>query len=81
MSVKFLNKTFVDILSNEVYVDDFQWVRAVMAPMQLGLLDRSFVSHNLISAHESPVPLTNFQIASRLKTLMSSGSKKGTQIH
>ena len=34
-----------------------------------------------ISAPESPVPLPKFQMAPRLKILMSSGSKKGTQIY
>jgi hypothetical protein len=48
--------------------------------MHLGLIDRAFVPHNLISTQESPVPLLNFQMAPRLKILMSSGSKKGTQI-
>ena len=37
--------------------------------------------HNLISAQDSPVPLPKFQMAPRLKILMSSGSKKGTQIY
>ena len=49
--------------------------------MYLGLVDRPFVPHNLISAQESPVPLPEFQMAPRLKLLMSSGSKKGTQIY
>jgi hypothetical protein len=49
--------------------------------MHLGLIDRPFVPHNLISAQKSPVPLPKFQVALRLKILMSSGSKKGTQIH
>ena len=44
-------------------------------------LDGPFVPHNLISAQESPVPLPKFQIVPRLKILMSSGSKKGTQIY
>jgi hypothetical protein len=35
----------------------------------------------MISALESPVPLPKFQMAPRLKILMSSGSKKGTQIY
>jgi len=39
------------------------------------------VPHKLISAQESPVPLPKFQMASRFKVLMSSGSKKGTQIY
>jgi len=52
-----------------------------MVPMNLGLTDRLFVSHNLVSAHESPVPLPKFQMAPRLKFLISSGFKKGTQIY
>jgi hypothetical protein len=49
--------------------------------MHLGLIDGLFVPHNLISAQESPVPFPMFQMARRLKILMSSGSKKGTQIY
>jgi len=49
--------------------------------MNLGLIDGPFVPQNLISAQDSPVPLPNFQMAPRLKILMSSGSKKGTQIY
>ena len=49
--------------------------------MHLRLIDRPFVPHNLISTQEGPVPLLKFQMASRLKILMSSGSKKGTQIY
>jgi len=49
-----------------------------MVPMHLGLIDGPFVHHNLISAQESLFPLTKFQMAPRLKILMSSGSKKGT---
>jgi hypothetical protein len=49
--------------------------------MHLGFIDRPFVPHNLISAQESPFPLPNFQMAHGLKILMSSGSKKGTQIY
>jgi hypothetical protein len=52
-----------------------------MFPMHLGLIDEPFVPHNLMMAQESPVPLPKFQIAPRLKILMSSGSKKGTQIY
>jgi len=52
-----------------------------MFPMHLGLIVGPFVPHNLISAQESPVPLPKFQMAPRLKILMSSGSKKGTQIY
>jgi hypothetical protein len=54
------------------------WVRALTVPMHLGLIDSPFVPHNLIAAQESPVLLPKFQMASRLKILMSSGSKKGT---
>jgi len=49
--------------------------------MHLGLIDEPFVLHNLISAQESPVPIPEFQMTPRLKVLMSSGSKKGTQIY
>jgi hypothetical protein len=49
--------------------------------MHLGLIDRPFVPHKLISAQYSPVPLSVFQMASRLKILMSSVSKKWTQIY
>jgi hypothetical protein len=44
--------------------------------MHIGLIDRPFVPHNLISTQDSPVPLPNFQMATRLKILMPSGSKK-----
>jgi hypothetical protein len=49
--------------------------------MHLGLIDEPFVPHNLISTQERPVPLPKFQMAPRLKILMSTGSKKGTQIY
>jgi hypothetical protein len=52
-----------------------------MFPMHLGLIDRPFLPHNMISAQESPVPLPKFQMACRLKILISSGSKKGTQMY
>jgi len=52
-----------------------------MVLMHLGLTDRPFVPHNLMSAQDSPVPLPKFQMDPRLKFLMSSGSKKGTQIY
>ena len=57
------------------------WVRALTVPMHLGLIDGPFVPHNLISAQESPVPLPKLQMAPRLKTSMSSGSKEGTHIY
>ena len=49
--------------------------------MNPGLIDRPFVPYNLISTQESPVPMLKFQMAPRLKILMASRSKKGTQIH
>jgi hypothetical protein len=49
--------------------------------MHLGLIDRPFLPHNLISAQESPVPLPKFQMAPKCKILMSPESKKGTQIY
>jgi len=52
-----------------------------MVPIHLGLIDGPFVPHILISTQESPVPLPKFQMAPRLKILMSVGSKKGTQIY
>jgi hypothetical protein len=48
--------------------DELEWVRALTLPKLLGLIDRPFVHHNLISAHESPVPLINFQMALRRKS-------------
>jgi hypothetical protein len=59
--------------------DNLHWVQALMVPMHLGLIDGPFVPHNLISTQESHVPLPRFQMAPKLKILMSSGSKKGTQ--
>ena len=52
-----------------------------MVLMNLGLIDRPFVLHNLISNQESHVPLRQFQMAPRLKILMASGPKKGTPIY
>jgi hypothetical protein len=52
-----------------------------MVPIHLGLTYRPFIPHNLISAQESPAPLPKFQMAPKLKILMSSGSKKGSQIY
>jgi len=52
-----------------------------MVPMHLGLIDGHFVPHNLTSAQESPAPLLMFQMATRLKILMASRFKKGTQIY
>jgi len=50
-----------------------------MVLMHLGLIDRPIVLHNLISAQESPVPLPEFQMAPRLKILMSSWTTKETR--
>jgi hypothetical protein len=44
-------------------------------------MDRPFVPHNLVSAQESPIPLPKFQKPPRLKIIMSSGSKKATQMY
>jgi len=52
-----------------------------MVLMHLGLIDGPFVPHNLILTQERPVPLLKFQVAPRLKILMASGSKKGTQMY
>jgi hypothetical protein len=60
---------------------ELHWVRALTVPIHLGLTDGPFVPHNPISTQKSPVPLPKFQMAPRLKILMSSGSKKGTQIY
>jgi len=60
---------------------DLHWVRALTVPTHLGLTDGPFVPCNPISAQQSPVPLSKLQMTPRLKILMSSGSKKGTQIH
>jgi len=49
--------------------------------MHLSLVDGPFVPHNQISTQESPVSLPKFQIAPRLKILMASRSKKGTQVY
>ena len=60
---------------------DLHWVRALTVPMHLGLMDGPFVPHNLILAEASPVPLPKFQMSPRPKILMSSMSKKGTQMY
>jgi len=44
--------------------------------MNLGFIDGSFVTHNLISTQESPVSLLEFQMAPRLKTLCPLGPRK-----
>jgi len=44
--------------------------------MHLGLTNKPFVPHNLITVQESPAVLLKFQMAPILKVLMSSGSKK-----
>jgi len=50
------------------------WVGALTVPMHLGLINGPFVPHNLMSVQESPVPLPQSQMASRLKHLVPSGS-------
>ena len=47
-----------------------------MVPMHLGLIDGPFVLHNLTSNQESPVPLLEFHMASKIQILMPSGLKK-----
>jgi hypothetical protein len=49
--------------------------------MHLGLVDRPFVTHNVISTQESPIPLLKFDMAPRLKIVIASESKKGTQLY
>jgi len=49
--------------------------------MHQGLIDSRSVLNNLVSAHWSPAHLLKFQMAPKLKILMPSGSKKGTQIY
>jgi hypothetical protein len=49
--------------------------------MHLGLIEGPFLLLNVISDQERPVPLLKFQMVPRLKILMASGSKKGTQIY
>jgi len=52
-----------------------------MVPMHLGLTDGPFMPHNPMSIQQSPVPLLKFQMAPRIKILMSFGSMQGTQIY
>jgi hypothetical protein len=74
---------------NELYMseyisfvhDDIHSVRLLTFPMHLGPINRPFMPHNMISAQYSPVPLPDFQMAPRLKIIMSFVSKEGTQIH
>jgi len=47
--------------------------------MHLGLIDGPLEPHNLLSDQDSPAPLPKLHMSPRLKILMSSGSKKGTQ--
>jgi hypothetical protein len=69
------------MVSLKDHLIDLKWVQAPTVPMHLGLVDMPFVPHNLISAQDNPVPLPKFQMAPRLKILMSSGPKKGIQIY
>jgi hypothetical protein len=48
--------------------EDLQWVQALMVPVDLGLVDRPFVPHNLIPAQESPGPSPKFQLPPDLKS-------------
>jgi len=65
----------------EAWLIDWHWVQALTVPIQLGLKDGPFLPRNPLSAQKGPVPLPKLQMAPRLKILMSSGSKKGTQIY
>jgi hypothetical protein len=42
---------------------DLHWLRAVKVPMHVGLIDGPLVTHTLISAQQSPIPLPKFQMA------------------
>ena len=76
---------FIDLVTMIDWLIDWliyiYWVQALTVPMHLDHIDGPFVPHNLISAQKSPVHLPKFQMAPRLKILMSSGPKKGTQIY
>jgi len=52
------------------------WGRALTFPMHLGHKNGPFVPHNLIPVQGIPVPSLKFQMAHRLKLLLSTGSKK-----
>jgi hypothetical protein len=52
-----------------------------MVLMHLGVRDRPFMPHNMVSAEESPVPVSKFQMAPRLKILTSSRFNKRTLIY
>jgi len=41
---------------------DCLWVRALIVPINLGLIKLSFLPNNLISVQKSPVPLLKFQM-------------------
>jgi hypothetical protein len=51
-----------------------------MDPMYLGLIDGPFVPHNLTSTQQSPVPLPQFKMASRLKSQWPPGPKRNPHI-
>ena len=51
------------------------WVRDLTAPMHLGLNDGPFVPH-IKSWEPSPVALLKFQMALKLRLLISSDSKE-----
>jgi hypothetical protein len=54
---------------------DLHWVRALMVPMHLGLINGPFVPHDLDIIGGEPCT------APRVKILISAGSKKETQIY
>jgi len=77
--VKWWHRWLIDWLI--VWLLDSQWIRSLIVPMHLSLIDGPFMPHNLISTQESPVPFLKFQMAPIHKTLLPSEYKKGTQIY
>ena len=58
---------------------DLHWVRALTVLIHLGLMALCAPYSDISSG--DPCPVTKFQMAPRLKILMSSGSKKGIQLY
>jgi len=70
----------------DIYLYDVGWDRLICIGFEHLLSQCTFtlwpfVPHNLRSAQESPFLSPKFQMAPILKILISSGSKKGTQIY
>jgi hypothetical protein len=64
-----LQSSLIDLLSSV-------WIGAITIPMHLGLKNGPLLPHNLIPVQRSHAPSLKFQMALRLKLLMSSGSEK-----